>query len=126
MLQRAKALEPDDVRRLRALVARHRHSQRDNVIVLLSFKAGLRACEVARLRWSMVLNSAHQISTQLCIGGGISKGVDRRPRRYPARFARKWLARNGYRRSVGGFRSAPISTTLAAFGTIFEHVSTSR
>jgi len=25
-----------------------------------------------------------------------------------------------------GFRSAPISTTLAAFGTIFEYVSTSR
>jgi len=52
--------------------------------------------------------------------------VDRRPRRDPARSARKWLARNGYRRSVGGFRSAPISTTPAAFGTIFEHVSASR
>ena len=26
----------------------------------------------------------------------------------------------------GGFRSAPISTTIAAFGTIFEYVDTSR
>ena len=74
MRQRAKALEPDDVRRLRALVIRHRHPQRDDVIVLLSFKAGLRACEVAGLQWSMVLNSRHQVGAQLRVGGGIAKG----------------------------------------------------
>ena len=81
MRQRAKALEPDDVRLLRALVARHRHPQRDDVIVLLSFKAGLRACEVAGLRWSMVLNSRHRVSAQLRVGGGIAKGGS--PRNIP-------------------------------------------
>ena len=81
MRQRAKALEPDDVRRLRAHVARHRHSQRDDVIVLLSFKAGLRACEVAGLQWSMVLNSTNAISAQLRIGGAIAKGGS--PRNIP-------------------------------------------
>ena len=128
MLQRAKALEPDDVRRLRALVARHRHSQRDNVIVLLSFKAGLRACEVAPLRWSMVLNSAHQISTPLCIGGGISKGVDRRPRRYPARSARRGWHETAIADRLGGSArrrsrpplplSAPFLIMLARAGRV--------
>ena len=44
--------------------------------------------------------------------------VDRRPRRDPARSARKWLARNGYRRSVGGSarrRSRPPLPLLAPF-----------
>ena len=50
MRQRAKALEPEDVRRLRVLVQGHRHPQRDDAIILLSLKAGLRACEVAGLR----------------------------------------------------------------------------
>ena len=74
MRQRAKALEPEDVRRLRVLVQGHRHPQRDDAIILLSLKAGLRACEVAGLRWSMVLNSSHKIGTQLSICGGIAKG----------------------------------------------------
>ena len=74
MRQRAKALEVDDVRRFRALVRQHRHLQRDDVIVLLSFKAGLRACEMAGLQWSMVLNSRHEIGRQLCISRSIAKG----------------------------------------------------
>jgi hypothetical protein len=44
--------------------------------------------------------------------------VDRRPRRDPARSARKWLARNGYRRLVGGSaprRSRPPLPLLALF-----------
>ena len=74
MRQRAKTLELDDVRRFRALVRQHRHPQRDDVIVLLSFKAGLRACEVAGLQWSMVLNSRHEIDRQLHISRSIAKG----------------------------------------------------
>jgi len=54
---------------LRRMLAHVRHSSfpvRDRVIVLLSAKAGLRACEIARLDWSMVLDAqggvAHCIS----------------------------------------------------------------
>lgn len=73
MRQRAKALVPTDVRRLRMLVKQHRHPFRDDVIVLLSFKAGLRACEIAGLAWSMVLDSRHRVGAQLRIARGIAK-----------------------------------------------------
>ena len=51
----AKVLEADDVRRVLAHVKEQRHPTRNKVIVLLSFKAGLRACEIAGLDWTMVL-----------------------------------------------------------------------
>jgi integrase len=42
---------------------RSRHPLRNRVIVLLSVKAGLRAAEIAKLTWSMILNPAGEINT---------------------------------------------------------------
>ena len=42
-------------------VRKHRHSQRDRVMVLLSIKAGLRAGEIANLTWPMVLDPRGRI-----------------------------------------------------------------
>ena len=42
-------------------VRKHRHSQRDRVIILLSIKAGLRAGEIANLTWPMVLDPKGRI-----------------------------------------------------------------
>jgi integrase/recombinase XerC len=70
--QPAKALEPGDVRRLLALVQHQRHPCRNRIIVLLSFKAGLRAC--AGLRWSMVLSSDHHINSHMNVARSIAKG----------------------------------------------------
>jgi integrase len=55
--QPAKVLGPADVRRLLAAASKGRHPARNRVIVLLSVKAGLRACEIAHLTWPMVLNA---------------------------------------------------------------------
>lgn len=71
--QPARVLENEDVRRLLALTVRHRQSERNAVIVLLSFKAGLRACEIAGLTWSMALNTSRQIADHLTISGTIAK-----------------------------------------------------
>jgi integrase len=38
-------------------VSRSSHSARDRAMILLSIKAGLRACEIAGLDWSMVLDA---------------------------------------------------------------------
>ena len=73
MRQRAKSLVPSDVRRQRTLAQHHRYPVRDDVVVLLSFKAGLRACEIAGLQWSMVLDSRHRVSAQLRIARAIAK-----------------------------------------------------
>jgi integrase len=54
--KQAKLISTEGVSRLLRLVAHHRHPQRDRAIVLLSLKAGLRACEIAGLTWSMLLD----------------------------------------------------------------------
>jgi integrase/recombinase XerD len=79
MAQPARVLAAGDVRRLLAHVRRHRHPVRDSVIVLLSFNAGLRACEIAGLDWTMVLRPNGRIGDQLYIAATIAKnGAARR------------------------------------------------
>lgn len=43
-------------------------------MILLSFKAGLRACEMAGLKWEMVLGSDASVSDQILLAQGITKG----------------------------------------------------
>lgn len=72
--QPAKVLEPEDVRLLLQHVTSQRHGLRNKVMVLLSFKAGLRACEIAGLEWPMVLSSNCEVSDCLAISSKIAKG----------------------------------------------------
>jgi integrase/recombinase XerC len=69
----AKVLAPGEVRRLHARASRGRYALRNKVIILLSFKAGLRAGEIAGLNWSMVLAPGGRIGSWLMIPGGIAK-----------------------------------------------------
>ncbi len=69
----AKVLEPGDVRLLLRHVRRQRYPDRNRVMVLLSFKAGLRACEIAGLEWPMVLGSDKRVTHQLTIARSIAK-----------------------------------------------------
>ncbi|SFP45518.1 tyrosine-type recombinase/integrase [Sphingomonas rubra] len=77
----ARVLERGDLRRLVRSVAARRHATRDRVIILLSFKAGLRACEIAGLTWPMVLRSNGRLNDQLYLAGSITKNGS--PRRIP-------------------------------------------
>ena len=54
--RQAKVLSEPQVTVLLAYAARTRNPVRNRVIVLLSVKAGLRACEIAKLTWDMVLD----------------------------------------------------------------------
>lgn len=58
----AKVLAPGDVCRLQARASRGRFALRNRVMVLLSFKAGLRACEMAGLDWSMIMGPDGKIA----------------------------------------------------------------
>lgn len=69
----AKVLGPADVRLLLRHVSSHRHPERSQIIILLSFKAGLRACEIAGLTWEMVLGPDGKVSRQLTIANSIAK-----------------------------------------------------
>lgn len=77
----AKVLAPGEVRRLQARASRGRYALRNKVIVLLSFKAGLRACEIAGLDWSMLVTASGHIGTLINIGDEIAKNG--RGRRLP-------------------------------------------
>lgn len=69
----ARVLEAADVCRLLAHVGTLRHPARNTLIITLSFKAGLRAGEIAGLTWPMVLTTTGHVSDQLRIANGIAK-----------------------------------------------------
>jgi integrase/recombinase XerD len=52
---------------------RSRYPQRDRVMVLLSFKAGLRAGEIANLTWPMLLDSQGRLSGYIELPDAVAK-----------------------------------------------------
>lgn len=69
----ARVLEVADLRRLLQHVVPHQQAIRDRTIILLSFKAGLRACEIAGLEWSMALQPNGRLARQLFIASSVAK-----------------------------------------------------
>ena len=63
--QPAKILGAGEVRRVLAAARQRRYPDRNRVMVLLSVKAGLRACEIGRLTWPMVTSAGGKIGTTL-------------------------------------------------------------
>jgi integrase len=60
--KQAKILSPADVADLLAFAECTRSPIRNRVIVLLSAKAGMRACEIVNLTWDMVVDASGQVS----------------------------------------------------------------
>lgn len=71
--QPARVLERKDLDRLLQHCFAKRHHLRDQAIVLLSYKAGLRACEIAGLTWPMVLRSDNTVADQITVSSLIAK-----------------------------------------------------
>ena len=82
--KQAKILSPRSVRKLLLVAGRGRFPDRDRLIVLLATQAGLRACEIARLTWGMVLDANGQVAPVLDVRGCIAKrGSGRRIPMHP-------------------------------------------
>ena len=71
--RQAKIITPSMLRRMLSAVGGRRTASRDRVIILLSVKAGLRACEIARLDWSMVLDARGRVADCLAVPDAIAK-----------------------------------------------------
>ena len=71
--KRAKILSPGHVEDLMVFAAQTRHPLRNQVLVLLSFKAGLRASEIANLTWPMLVEPTGEIGTSLELQDGVAK-----------------------------------------------------
>jgi len=80
MTRHARVLEPADLRVV-LKHARKTQAQRNTVIVLLSYKAGLRACEIAGLSWPMVVTASGEIAACIDLSGTVTKNG--RPRVIP-------------------------------------------
>lgn len=72
--KQAKILTPKQVQVISSYLSNKRNSLRDQLIFLLSVKAGLRAKEIACLKWSMVLNPENELSDSLALTNQASKG----------------------------------------------------
>ncbi len=69
----AKVLDVTDMRRAISVAVKQRQSSRNNAMVLLSFKAGLRAAEIAGLKWGMVLDAKYGIAPFIELPASIAK-----------------------------------------------------
>ncbi len=99
--RQAKTITPAMLRRMLAYVGGTDFTVRDRAIILLSVKAGLRACEIARLDWSMVLDARGQLSGFIEVRDEIAK--KRGGRRVPihADLKRALIKLKGRRVAIG-------------------------
>ena len=74
----AQILTGDELCLLLDYVRYTRYPIRNRVIIHLSYKAGLRACEIAGLRWPMVLTAAGKIAAHIALCASVTKGGRRR------------------------------------------------
>jgi integrase/recombinase XerD len=72
--KQAKILNQKQVDAVLHHIGNGRNGLRNQLILLLSVKAGLRAKEIAALRWSMVLDAAGMVGDQIHLTNVASKG----------------------------------------------------
>ena len=71
--KQAKTLSADHIDDLLLFAERSRHPLRNRLIVLLSVKAGLRAAEIAKLTWDMVLDPSGEVGSTIELQDRIAK-----------------------------------------------------
>ena len=93
--KQAKVVTPPMLKRMLRRASRSSYPARDRAMILLSIKAGLRACEIAGLDWSMVLDAQGRVSGTIHVRDAIAKkrGGRRIPMHPELRRALERLAR---------------------------------
>jgi integrase len=71
--RQAKILAPNALRRMLLQTRKHACPARSVAIILLSIKAGLRAGEIAKLEWPMVLDARGKVANTIAIEDRIAK-----------------------------------------------------
>lgn len=126
---KAKVLDGRDLRRVLKHLSTSRYPLRDQTIVLLSFKAGLRACEISGLTWAMVTDGRGVVARHIELTAVISKyGSARRIPLHPdlhrllVRLAKGRIARDGpvIRSERGGPMSA--KSIVNWFASVYDEL----
>lgn len=71
--KQAKIISDTELRRLLRLAGQGRYPLRDRAMVLLSVKAGLRACEIGGATWAMALDATQRVGRVLEVRDIIAK-----------------------------------------------------
>jgi integrase len=72
--KQAKTLSKTQIDTLAAFLLSRRHGLRDQTVFLLSVRAGLRAKEIANLRWTMILGADGEVGDSIHLTDNASKG----------------------------------------------------
>ena len=72
--KQAKTLTKGQVDSLTAFLLTRRHGLRDQTVFLLSVRAGLRAKEIANLKWSMIMTPEGEVGDAIYLTNTASKG----------------------------------------------------
>lgn len=72
--KQAKTLNKKQIDQLLWYVSTLRHAQRNEIVVLLSVRAGLRAKEIAGLKWAMLTDADGEIGSYIELTDAASKG----------------------------------------------------
>lgn len=82
--RQARRLTDPIIRKTLSRTQSRKLGKRDQVIILLSVRAGLRACEIARLDWSMVLDANGRVGSSIALPDRVAKmGSGRRIPMHP-------------------------------------------
>lgn len=76
--RQAKTLNQKQIKFVLEYLGNGRNALRNQVVFLLSVKAGLRAKEIANLKWEMVMNSDGSLSNEIGLVNVASKGISGR------------------------------------------------
>jgi len=76
-MKQAKVLTQTEIKRLLRVVSTTKHAARNRVVVMLSYLAGLRACEIAALKVGdviNVINDSWEVKTEVVLKSNQTKG----------------------------------------------------
>jgi integrase/recombinase XerD len=129
-LKQAKVLTEPEFKRVIAVVAQGRHAERNRMAVMLSFLAGMRACEIAALTIGSVIDSKGEAKGEIRLTSAMTKGdagrvvvVSQRLRREVARHVatlRDPRPERPFLRSQKSGRAFSANTLVQLFGRIYE------
>jgi len=73
-MKQARVITKEEFKRVLAVIATYKHSERNTAIFYLSFGAGLRACEIAGLNLEDVVDEQGKVKTQILLKKEQTKG----------------------------------------------------
>ena len=76
-MKQAKVLNEKELKRVLTIVRSRRHAKRDELVVLLSFYAGLRSCEIAALQVGDVVDRDGKAKDTILLNAWQTKGSQR-------------------------------------------------